>query len=90
LKWKEDRVCREAGCPLLLASSIKAGLDLDWSDPDDKATAIPTLIGQLNCLERWITSRLPDELNAHLSTNASRHFIRSSDKISSQIPRAVA
>jgi hypothetical protein len=46
LKWKEARVCREAGCPLLLASSIKAGLDLDWSDPDDKVTAIPTLIEQ--------------------------------------------
>src|SRR5215475_2251245 len=34
LKWGHDRVCREAGCPLLLASSIKAGLDLDWSDPE--------------------------------------------------------
>lgn len=73
LKWKEDRVCREAGCPLLLASSIKAGLDLDWSDADDKATAIPTLIEQLTRLERWIASRLSDEmkrppLNEHLAT----------------------
>ena len=25
LGWAEDRVCREAGCPLLLASSTKAG-----------------------------------------------------------------
>jgi hypothetical protein len=31
--WPEERVCREAGCPLLLASSVKAALDLDWSDP---------------------------------------------------------
>jgi hypothetical protein len=73
LKWKEDRVCREAGCPLLLASSIKAGLDLDWSDGDDKATAIPTLIEQLACLERWIATRLPDEmkrppLDEHIAT----------------------
>jgi Transposase DDE domain/Transposase domain (DUF772) len=73
LTWKTDRVCREAGCPLLLASSIKAGLDLDWSDADDKATAILALIDQLTCLERWITSRLPDEakrppLDAHLAT----------------------
>src|SRR5262245_42084625 len=63
LKWKEDRICRKAGCPLLLASSIKAGLDLDWSDPDDKATAIPTLIEQLTSLEQWIAARLPEELN---------------------------
>lgn len=73
LKWKEDRVCREAGCPLLLASSTKAGLDLDWSDPDDKATAIPRLIEQLTRLERWIASRLPGELtrpplDEHLAT----------------------
>ena len=62
LGWTEDRVCREAGCPLLLASSTKAALDLDWSDPDEKATAIPTLIGQLTSLEHWVTARLPDEL----------------------------
>jgi hypothetical protein len=62
LGWAEDRVCREAGCPLLLASSIKAGLDLDWGDPDDKASAIPTIIEQLTNLEHWVTARLPDEL----------------------------
>lgn len=62
LGWAEDRVCREARCPLLLASSIKAGLDLDWSDPDDKASAIPTVIEQLTSLEHWVTGRLPDEL----------------------------
>lgn len=62
LHWTEDRVCREAGCPLLRASSIKQGLDLDWSDPDDKAAAIPTLMEQLSRLEQWIAARLPDEL----------------------------
>lgn len=73
LHWTEERVCREAGCPLLLASSIKQGLDLDWSDPDDKAAAIPTLMEQLSRLEQWITARLPDELtrpplDAHVAT----------------------
>lgn len=62
LGWPEARVGREAGCPLLLASSIKAALDLDWSDPDEKATAIPTLIEQLTSLEQWVTARLPDEM----------------------------
>lgn len=62
LGWAEDRVCREAGCPLLLASSTKAGLDLDWSDPDEKASAIPTIIEQLTSLEHWVSARLPDEL----------------------------
>jgi hypothetical protein len=47
---------------LLLAASVKQGLDLDWSNPDEKATAIPTLIEQLTELEQWVTARLPDEL----------------------------
>lgn len=62
LRWTEERVCREAGCPLLLASSIKAGLDLDWSEPAEKASAVPTVIAQLSSLERWISSRLADQL----------------------------
>jgi hypothetical protein len=71
--WTEEKVCREAGCPLLLASSIKAALDLDWSDPEEKATAIPTLIDQLTSLEQWLTARLPDEmtrppLDEHVAT----------------------
>jgi len=63
LGWTEERVCREAGSPLLFESSVKKALDLDWSDPAEKATAIPALIEQLTLLERWVTSRLPDELN---------------------------
>ena len=63
LGWTEERVCREADCPLLLASSIKAGLDLDWSDPAEKASAVPIVIEQLTSLEHWVTARLPDELS---------------------------
>ena len=62
LGWTEERVCREAGCPLLLAASVKAALDLDWSDPVEKATAVPTVIEQLTSLERWVTACLPAEL----------------------------
>lgn len=62
LSWSEERVCREAACPLLMASSIKGGLDLDWSDPEQKASAVPIVIEQLTSLERWVTTRLTDEL----------------------------
>ncbi len=34
------QVCQQANVPLLMASSIKAGLDLDWSDADAKARSI--------------------------------------------------
>src|SRR5215208_2449998 len=30
LGWNDEKVCREAGIPLLLESSIKRGLDIDW------------------------------------------------------------
>jgi Transposase DDE domain/Transposase domain (DUF772) len=62
LGWAEERVCREAGIPLLLESSVKKGLDLNWSDPDEKAEAIPTLLEQLTDLEHWIAANLPEEL----------------------------
>jgi Transposase DDE domain/Transposase domain (DUF772) len=62
LGWAEERVCREAGIPLLLESSVKKGLDLNWSDPDEKAEAIPTLLEQLTDLEQWIAEHLPEEI----------------------------
>lgn len=35
----EEEICHAAGAPLLLASSINAGLDVDWSDDEQKAKA---------------------------------------------------
>lgn len=63
LGWTEERVCLEAGAPLLLESSVKKGLDLNWSDPDEKSEAIPTLLAQLTDLERWVAEHLPEEIN---------------------------
>ncbi len=73
LGWKEDRVCTEAGIPLLLEPSIKAGLDIDWSDDQQKDEAIERLTAQLDSLHRWLERRLPEEmrkppLNEHLTT----------------------
>jgi hypothetical protein len=62
LRWTDERVCREAGVPLLLESSIKKGLDLDWSDHAEKTDAVPTLVEQLTRLEKWIAVHLPEEM----------------------------
>ena len=32
LGWTDEQVCRQAGIPLLMASSIKRALDIDWND----------------------------------------------------------
>ena len=48
----EEAVCRSARIPLLLAPSIKAGLDIDWSDPKQKVTAIQIVEQQVSSLHR--------------------------------------
>jgi hypothetical protein len=62
LGWPEERVCRAAGVPLLLESSVKKALDLDWSVPEEKAEAVPMMVEQLTQLEKWISARLPEEM----------------------------
>jgi len=55
-----EAVCQQANAPLLMASSIKAGLDIDWSAPDAKANALNRLCVQLDRLMAWI-SRQPQQ-----------------------------
>ena len=54
-----EQVCAKAGAPLLLASSIKAGLDIDWSDGEQKSEALNRLCQQLERLTTWVERRRP-------------------------------
>jgi hypothetical protein len=62
LGWNEDEVCRRAGIPLLLESSIKRALDIDWNDAGEKTAAITTFSRQLDSLQSWIAQQLPEAL----------------------------
>jgi hypothetical protein len=62
LHWTPERVCREARAPLLLAPSIKAALDRDWSDPVQKAAAVRSLVIELENLKDWLAANLAAEL----------------------------
>jgi len=62
LGWTEEQVCREAGIPLLLESSIKRGLDIDWNDAVEKTAAIKTFTRQLDALQSWIARQLPEAI----------------------------
>jgi hypothetical protein len=64
LQWPFEKVCQEAGTPILLESSIKAGLDIDWNDAAQKADALNTLVAQLDSLQRFLQRRLPAELKS--------------------------
>jgi hypothetical protein len=73
LKCSTDRVCREAGIPLLLESSVKKALDVDWNEAEQKARALQVLIEQLDCLVQWLRRVLPERLEeeplaGHLKT----------------------
>ena len=61
LEADAEEVCQQAGVPLLAASSIKAGLDVDWNDPEQKADALNTLCRQLDRLSAWVAKRKPKE-----------------------------
>lgn len=62
LGWEDDAVCRKAGIPLLLESSVKKALDMQWSDQEQKREAILLLTRQLVALENWLEKHLPTEL----------------------------
>jgi hypothetical protein len=62
-----EEVCQQADVPLLMASSIKAGLDIDWSAPDAKANALNRLCRQLDRLTTWVAKQPTNAIDAPLS-----------------------
>lgn len=70
---RADDIAICAAAPLLVGTSIKKALDLEWSDPQQKASAIVMLVEQLDALETWVREQIPAELNQpplaeHLAT----------------------
>jgi hypothetical protein len=62
LEWTDEQVCARAGIPLLLESSIKRALDIDWNDAGAKAAALRTFSRQLDALQGWIEHHLTEEI----------------------------
>jgi Transposase DDE domain/Transposase domain (DUF772) len=52
-----EELCCQAGIPLLLSPSIKAGLDINWSDPEQKDAALELLLAQVDSLNAWLEQR---------------------------------
>jgi len=73
LECSTDRVCREAGICLLLESSVKKALDVDWNEAGQRTRALQVLIQQLDSLVQWVRRKLPEQLEeeplaGHLKT----------------------
>jgi len=62
LGWPDEQVCRQAGIPLLVESSIKRALDIDWDDAGEKTDAITTFTRHLDALHAWIARQFPSEI----------------------------
>src|SRR5215204_4692227 len=58
----DEQVCRQAGIPLLVDSSIKRALDIDGNDAVEKTDAIKTFTRQLDALQAWIARQFPNEM----------------------------
>lgn len=54
-----ETICRRAGVEVLLASSVKAGLDVTWHDREDKVEALRKLVEQLDSLCKWLEKQHP-------------------------------
>jgi len=63
LESEYDDVCHKAGIPLLMETSIKKGLDRNWSDSEQKDEAIDILASQVLSLERWLTKHLSQQVD---------------------------
>jgi hypothetical protein len=62
-KWldvKEDVVCAQANTPLFAGPSIKAALDIDWSNAAAKRAAVTRLDHQVEALCTWVEAQLKD------------------------------
>ena len=63
----------EAGIPVLLASSVKCGLDRVWTDPGEREAAVSELVQQIESLLEWVRRELGEAsttppLGEHLAT----------------------
>jgi hypothetical protein len=56
-----DAMARAAGIPLLEGTSLKAALDLDWTDLGEAHAALQRLLGQVQALVDFIGTHLREE-----------------------------
>lgn len=61
-------VATQAGIPLVASSSVKAGLDADWTRPEASLEALNKLIEELDSMETWVESQ-PEKEHERIAEN---------------------
>lgn len=59
LKVPRAHVLTGAGVTLLGAPSLKAALDIDWTDPAAQADALARLLAEVDRVEAWVATHVP-------------------------------
>lgn len=55
-------VCQRARTPLLLGSSLKASLDVDWGNPQEKSAAVEAVEQMVVRLTKWVREELEKQM----------------------------
>lgn len=58
----EHAAAEQVGVPLVVGSSLKAALDINWDDPRQKKAALEQLLGQVRALEAFLRREMSKEL----------------------------
>jgi hypothetical protein len=75
LDLSDEEAAHKADARLLVESSVKKGLDIEWSDDGKKAEALEALVVEIDHLEAWVADSLGQAageppLSEHLATLA--------------------
>lgn len=63
-------VAKQAGADMVAGSSLKAALDLDWDDPQQRTQALTTILQALSDVESWVEQQT--ELDENIITQVNQ------------------
>lgn len=72
-------VATQAGAPVLTGASLKAALDLDWDDPDERAQALVRVLDALDAVEEYLNGSAGGEREATPAGIQTARRVRAQD-----------
>lgn len=61
LEIEPSGIIEQAGLSLLGTTSVKAALDIDWTDPSERKEALSVLLREVEALEAWVREHAADD-----------------------------
>ena len=87
-------ISESMGASLLTQSSLKAGLDINWDDPEERCDALQLLVNLLDTVTTWVEQGSPPALAAQAALTTAQQVktqnIEVSDSGTPQLKKGVA